>query len=99
MSKSARKPTEEKAQEQAGTGLAPTDTGLEAGLSLTTDEITARFRAGVQEAVAKHLAAGRPVYGADEQGRLYALLPDRSRVYITSWRDSPPHTAAKSELP
>lgn len=68
------------------------------GFSLTTDEITARFRAAVQEAVSEHLAAGRPVYGADEQERLYALLPDRRKVTITSWKDCPP-PPSKPERP
>ncbi len=53
-------------------------------LDLSSEEITRRFRASVRDEVARQLAAGHPMYGADSSGRVYKLLPDGRCVWIPS---------------
>ena len=51
-------------------------------LGLTAEELTKRLQEGVQREIAAQLAAGDPEYGVEEDGRVYALLPDGRRVFV-----------------
>jgi hypothetical protein len=52
-------------------------------LGFTSDEITARFRDGVRQEVAEHLAAGNPVYGIQDQ-QLVTVMPNGRKVAVES---------------
>jgi hypothetical protein len=95
MSEPARKLTDEVIRGPSGEAPVATDAPRSTEFSLTTDEITARFRATVQEEVARQLAAGNPMYGADEQGRPYALMPDGRRVLLPPWNRRHEHQASE----
>jgi hypothetical protein len=95
MSEPARKLTDEAARGLSGDAPAAADAPRSTEFSPTTDEISSRFRATVQEEVARQLAAGNPMYGADEQGRSYALMPDGRRVLLPPWNKRHEHQASE----
>jgi len=58
--------------------------------NLDVDEITRLFQEGAREVVAAHLAAGRPVYYGDDNGKLFMWMPDGRRFEYRRWVDGSP---------